>query len=74
MDRGLPKRVFVSFDYDDDKTLKDLLIGQAKNPGSSFEIHDWSIKESPPRLFNSPAQDAISHWSTKQVTRIGPYP
>ena len=33
----MPKRVFVSFDYDYDKTLKDFLIGQAKNPDSPFE-------------------------------------
>ncbi|MXM63282.1 hypothetical protein GR925_07415 [Streptomyces sp. HUCO-GS316] len=44
----MPKRVFVSFDYDYDKTLKDFLIGQAKNPDSPFEIHDWSIKEASP--------------------------
>jgi hypothetical protein len=44
----MPKRVFVSFDYDYDKTLKDFLIGQAKNPDSPFEIHDWSIKVASP--------------------------
>jgi hypothetical protein len=44
----MPKRVFVSFDYDYDKVLKDFLIGQAKNPDSPFEIHDWSIKEASP--------------------------
>ncbi|GGO10622.1 TIR domain-containing protein [Microbispora bryophytorum] len=41
----MAKRVFVSFDYDFDKTLKDFLIGQARNSGSPFEVHDWSIKE-----------------------------
>lgn len=44
----MPKRVFVSFDYDYDKALKDFLIGQAKNPDSPFEVHDWSIKEASP--------------------------
>lgn len=44
----MPKRVFVSFDYDYDKALKDFLIGQSKNPDSPFEIHDWSIKEASP--------------------------
>ncbi|WP_137229814.1 TIR domain-containing protein [Streptomyces sp. BPSDS2] len=44
----MPKRVFVSFDYDYDKTLKDFLIGQAKNSDSPFEVHDWSIKEASP--------------------------
>lgn len=39
------KRVFISFDYDHDATLKDFLVGQAKNPDSPFELADWSIKE-----------------------------
>lgn len=39
------KRVFVSFDYDNDARLKDLLVGQAKNDDSPFELADWSIKE-----------------------------
>ncbi len=39
-------RCFVSFDYDNDANLKDLLIGQSKYEGSPFEISDWSIKES----------------------------
>ncbi|MFE9851431.1 TIR domain-containing protein [Streptomyces sp. NPDC005576] len=44
----MPKRVFISFDYDYDKALKDFLIGQARHPDSPFEIHDWSIKEASP--------------------------
>ncbi|WID99680.1 TIR domain-containing protein (plasmid) [Bosea vestrisii] len=39
------KRVFISFDYDHDETLKTFLIGQAKLPDSPFELADWSIKE-----------------------------
>lgn len=42
-------KVFVSFDYDNDKFLKESLIGQSKNDDSPFEISDLSIK------------DAISH-------------
>lgn len=38
-------RVFISFDYDNDSDLKMLLVGQSKNPGSPFEIADWSVKE-----------------------------
>ena len=38
-------RVFISFDYDNDVDLKNLLVGQAKNDDSPFEISDWSIKE-----------------------------
>lgn len=39
------KRVFISFDYDHDVDLKTLLVGQAKNTDSPFEITDMSIKE-----------------------------
>lgn len=38
-------RVFISFDYDYDVDLKNLLIGQSRNDDSPFEISDWSIKE-----------------------------
>jgi len=41
----MAKRVYISFDYDHDDDLKTLLVGQAKHPGSPFEIADWSIKE-----------------------------
>jgi len=38
-------RVFMSFDYDNDKDLRTLLAGQAKNTDSPFELADWSVKE-----------------------------
>ncbi len=38
-------RVFISFDYDHDETLKEFLVGQAKNPDTPFTLEDWSIKE-----------------------------
>jgi len=38
-------KVFISFDYDHDETLKILLVGQAKNDDSPFSLEDWSIKE-----------------------------
>jgi hypothetical protein len=38
-------RVFISFDFDHDEDLRDLLVGQAKNPDSPFEIADWSVRE-----------------------------
>ena len=37
--------VFISFDYDNDAALKDLLVGQAANSRSPFFIADWSIKK-----------------------------
>jgi MTH538 TIR-like domain (DUF1863) len=39
------KKVFVSYDYDQDKGLKDLLIGQTHNPQCPFEVMDGSLKE-----------------------------
>lgn len=38
-------RVFISFDYDHDLDLKNLLVGQSKNEDSPFDIADWSIKD-----------------------------
>ena len=38
-------RVFISFDYDNDKGIKELLVGQSKNSDTPFEIADWSIKD-----------------------------
>jgi len=38
-------RVYVSFDYDHDNDLKNLLVGQARNDDSPFSVSDWSIKE-----------------------------
>lgn len=39
------KRAFISFDFDNDKAYRDLLVGQAKNPSSPIDIADWSVKE-----------------------------
>ena len=38
-------RTYICFDYDHDSDLKLLLVGQAKNNDSPFEITDMSIKE-----------------------------
>jgi len=42
------KRVFVSFDFDNDKILKEFIIGQAKNEDSPFDVVDHSLKEAQP--------------------------
>lgn len=42
------KRVFVSYDFDNDKKLKDFIIGQAKLDDSPFEVADHSLKEAAP--------------------------
>lgn len=41
----MAKKVFVSFDFDNDKVLKDFILGQAKNADSPFEVIDHSLKE-----------------------------
>ena len=53
------KRVFISFDYDHDETLKTFLVGQSKLPDSPFELADWSIKQS-----------ITGDWKAKARTRI----
>lgn len=42
------KRVFVSFDFDNDRVLKDFIIGQARLADSPFEVIDHSLKEAAP--------------------------
>jgi hypothetical protein len=39
------KRAFISFDFDHDEDLRNLLAGQAKNSNSPFDLSDWSLKE-----------------------------
>jgi len=52
-------KVFISFDYDHDETLKTFLVGQAKHSDSPFELADWSIKEA-----------IDENWKKKARTRI----
>ena len=51
--------VYISFDYDNDLDLKTLLVGQAKNEDSPFDIIDHSIKE-----------ELSGDWKAKACTRI----
>lgn len=39
------KRVFISFDYDNDVALKDFLVGQSRMSDSPFDFIDCSVKE-----------------------------
>jgi hypothetical protein len=39
------QRAFISFDFDHDEDLRNLVAGQSKNPDSPFEIKDRSLKE-----------------------------
>ena len=52
-------RVYVSFDFDNDEELKHLIVGQAKNEDSPFELADWSIKEEIDSNWEAKAEDRI---------------
>jgi hypothetical protein len=66
------KRVFVSFDFDNDKTLKDFIIGQARLPDSPFEVVDASLKEAAPMAtWEEKARRAI-RGSDIVVVMVGP--
>ena len=39
------KRVFISFDFDNDEGVKIMLAGQAKHEDSPFDFKDASLKE-----------------------------
>lgn len=66
------KKLFVSFDYDNDKVLYEFIIGQAKLPDLPFSISDHSLKESEPeRNWEAKALAAIRRADTF-VVMVGP--
>lgn len=69
----MPKmRVFVSFDFENDKTLKEFIIGQSKNSDSPFEVADWSMKEAAPqRDWEDEAESRIKR-SDLVLVMVGP--
>ena len=55
-------RVFVSFDFDNDRVLKDFILGQAKLTDSPFDVIDHSLNEAAPeRDWERKARAAISY-------------
>jgi len=68
----MKKRVFVSFDFDNDKRLKDFIIGQSRMQDSPFEVIDNSLKEAAPeRDWETKANSAIKR-SDIVVVMVGP--
>ena len=66
------KRVFVSFDFDNDRTLTEFIIGQARLPDSPFEVVDHSLKEAQPqRNWETKARGAISR-AEVFIVMLGP--
>lgn len=66
------KRAFISFDFDNDRTLKDFIIGQARLPDSPFEVVDTSLKEAAPmKTWEDKARAAIKR-SDIVIVMVGP--
>ena len=66
------KRVFVSFDFDNDKVRKDFIIGQSRLTDSPFEVIDTSLKEAAPmKTWEDKARAAIKR-SDIVVVMVGP--
>lgn len=66
------KRVFVSFDFDNDRVLKEFIIGQSRNADSPFEVIDHSLKEAAPeRDWEKKAGTAIAR-SDIVLVMVGP--
>ena len=54
------KKVFVSFDFENDLALKHFVVGQARHPEYGFEIVDCSLREAAPeRKWKERAMAAI---------------
>jgi len=65
-------KLFVSFDFDHDRVLRDFIIGQAKLRDSPFEVSDYSLKEaSKQALWEARARRAISR-ADRFVVMLGP--
>ena len=65
-------KLFVSFDFDHDRVLRDFIIGQAKLSDAPFEVADYSLKEaSKQALWEAKARTAIGR-ADKLVVMLGP--
>lgn len=40
----MKKKVFISFDFDNDEFLRTSLIWQSRNEWTPFDMEDWSVK------------------------------
>lgn len=66
------KRVFVSFDFDNDKVLKDFIVGQSRLTDSPFEVIDTSLKEAAPmKTWEDKARATIKR-SDLVIVMVGP--
>ena len=69
----MSKQLFVSFDYDNDRVLKEFVIQQARNADSPFSVVDLSLKEAAPEpTWEAKARVAISR-SEIVMVMLGPH-
>jgi hypothetical protein len=61
-------RIFTSFDYDHDESLRNLLVGQSRHGDSPFEICDWSVKEQFTGDWKKKVRDRIRNCEPLKVT------
>ena len=54
-------RAFISFDFDNNATARNLFVGQIKNSKTPFSVQDWSSKEDLPQ----------AEWEKLLKTKIG---
>ena len=55
------KKVFISFDYDNDKDIKENLVAQTRQSFCSYEIRDASIKASIDSKWKEEARQRIKN-------------
>ncbi|MEW8562790.1 MAG: TIR domain-containing protein [Candidatus Thiodiazotropha sp.] len=67
------KRVFVSFDFDNDKKLKEFIIAQSRLSDSPFEISDHSLKEAAPEANWEAKANAAIKRSDVVIVMVGPH-
>jgi hypothetical protein len=60
-DAGMPlTRVFLSFDFDNDRQVAKAMGMQLQSPANDFEVANWSLKEaSPQKLWREDAEYQI---------------
>jgi len=66
------KKVFVSYDFENDRALKEFIVGQSLLPDSPFVISDLSLKRAAPEAaWENVARSAIRR-SDIVIVMVGP--
>ena len=68
------RRVFVSFDFDNDRVLATFIDGQAKLADSPFEMTNWTLKEVAPGTDWVAKANARIKQVDKVIIRLGRKP